>query len=166
MTPQQFLDLAIVPAATLLPRSWDTAEARALVIAIALQESGLQHREQIGGPARGYTQFEKGGGIKGVLTHPVSRPFADRVCRALDIPASADDVYEAITFNDVLCAAFSRLLLRTSPLDLPIIGDVMSGWRIYVSCWRPGKPHPQTWAAHVQTAWQTVAPGAEEALHV
>ena len=63
MTPAQFLRFAIDPALSLLPPVMDTRAARAMIISICLQESRLQHRRQIGGPARGFAQFERGGGV-------------------------------------------------------------------------------------------------------
>jgi hypothetical protein len=65
-----------------LPASMDSPQARVLLIAIALQESRLTHRDQIvkgkkpgvKGPALGLWQFEKGGGVRGVLRHPASKP--------------------------------------------------------------------------------------------
>src|SRR5690606_12018619 len=52
----------------LLPEPDSSREARAMLLAIALQESRFMHRRQIGGPARGYWQFEVGG-VRGVMTH-------------------------------------------------------------------------------------------------
>ena len=44
----------IIPAAlSLLPPKMDTPEARAMLGAIALQESALRYRQQVGGPAKG-----------------------------------------------------------------------------------------------------------------
>ena len=45
------------PAAKLLP-GMDSAKARVMLLAIGLQESRFEHRRQIGGPARGFWQFE------------------------------------------------------------------------------------------------------------
>lgn len=156
MTPQLFVDIALVPALRLLPARMDTPEARAMIIAICLQESKLQHRLQIGGPARGYAQFERMGGVNGVLTHPTSRPHAINVCSALDVLADTNKCYEAIAYNDVLAAVFARLLLWTSPLALPKRGNAQDGWQMYLANWRPGKPHPATWDAYYAQAWTVV----------
>ena len=59
--------------------------ARVMLYAIGLQESNLQHRFQISlrsngerfrGPARGLWQFEKGGGVSGVVNHRSSADIA------------------------------------------------------------------------------------------
>mgnify|MGYP001576466703 CR=1 FL=1 len=84
MTPDTLLTTAIVPAFAMLPSKMDTTEARAEMLAIALQESRCQHRAQIGGPAKGYWQFEQGGGVRGVLSHPSSKPHIQMVLAALD----------------------------------------------------------------------------------
>nr|WP_255469077.1 hypothetical protein [Achromobacter sp. UMC46] len=125
----------------------DTLEARVMLLAIGLQESRFVHRRQISGPARGFWQFERGGGVRGVLTHPASRVHAYRLCggRAVDPVAAA--VYPALEQDDVLAAGFARLLLWTDANRLPAIGDVQGGWNLYARTWRPGKPHPQTWPA-------------------
>lgn len=54
----------------------DSAAARCQMLAIGLQESRLQHRRQNGGPARGFWQFEKGGGVKGILFHETAQERA------------------------------------------------------------------------------------------
>jgi hypothetical protein len=167
VTPDLFLDTAISPAFGLLPSRMGSAEARAMVLAIALQESELTKRRQMaGGPARGYCQFEKGGGVHGVLTHHASRAHAKAFCRLIDIEPTDDAVYVALEFNDLLCAAFARLLLWTSPLQLPSVDEPARGWRIYQDTWRPGKPHPETWDGCFARAWRIVVPGVERSTSV
>lgn len=146
MTPFTFVTVGIDPGFSLLPARMDSPRARAMVLAICLQESSLQHRRQIGGPARGYAQFERGGGVLGVLTHRLTRPHAEDVCWKLDIPPTADAVYTALEFCDPLAVAFARLLLWSDPAKLPDRHSYEEGWRMYLRTWRPGKPHPKTWA--------------------
>ena len=117
----------------------------------------MQHRRQIGGPARGYAQFELNGGVLGVLTHHASADHARAICDILDIKPAPSVVYGALEFQDVLAAAFARLLLWTDPSPLPPREDDQAAWDIYLRTWRPGKPHPETWAAHYRRAWETVA---------
>lgn len=132
------------PAAfSLLPAHMESAKARAMLLAIGLQESRFEYRRQIRGPAVGLFQFEKGGGVRGVLSHPASADHAARACEALLYAADADIVYEALADNDVLATVFARLLLWTIRDALPT--TVEEGWRQYLSVWRPGKPHPETW---------------------
>lgn len=151
MTPESLIRTAIDPALDLLPKM-DSRAARTLLLAIAWQESGMAYRRQVKGPARGYWQFEQGGGVRGVINHPTSKPHILRVLGALDysVEASAADCYAAIEHNDILAAAFARLLLWTDPAPLP--EDADGAWSLYLRTWRPGKPHPGTWPAHYARA--------------
>lgn len=158
MNPHLFVRTGLDPALSLLPTEMDSVRARAFVVAICLQESELKHRRQGGGgPARSYAQFEKAG-ILGVLTHDASRSYAAAVCDALDIKPLVNAVYAAIEFNDVLAAAFARLLIWTLPDDLPRRGQRDPSWRQYVAAWRPGKPRPDDWPANFAKAWEIVEP--------
>lgn len=138
---------AILPALALLPARMNSPAAVALLLAIGLQESRLTHRRQIGGPARGLWQFERGGGVRGVLEHPSSKALAAAVCEARGVEPIAGRVYDALEDDDVLAAAFARLLLWTDPKPLPAMGDTQAGWDCYIRTWRPGKPHRRTWDA-------------------
>lgn len=142
----------LAPGLRLLPAKMDTTAARVLLLAIGLQESRLIHRRQIGGPARGLWQFERGGGVQGVLSHPASRELAREVCRACGVEPTSAAVYPALERDDRLAAAFARLLLWTDsrPLPAPAAG-AQAAWDYYTRNWRPGKPHRQTWDAfHAQ----------------
>jgi hypothetical protein len=146
-----------LPAAfALLPDAMDALEARAMVLAIGLQESRFKHRRQVQGPARGFWQFEIGGGVAGVLTHPVSKPHIERVLLALRYVPAASACFDAIEHNDVLACVFARLNLLTDPLPLPMQEDPENGWLTYVRVWRPGRPHRQTWDANFAEAWALV----------
>lgn len=160
MTPSLFLRLAVVPALSLLSEAMDSVEARAMLIAIALQESRLLHRRQINGPARSFAQFERGG-IAGVLNHHASRLPAIALCEMLSIAPTVDAVYAAIEYQDVLCAGFSRLLLWTSPRTLPGPSDAAWGWELYMECWRAGTPRRETWDAGYAVAWNAVLQGRQ-----
>ena len=153
MNLRDVLDQIIEPvyALGLLPREWDTPKSRVMLLAIGLQESRFEHRVQIGGPAHGLWQFEMGGGVSGVLHHPLVYDKASTVCRGRDVPALTLPDYTALATDDILAAAFARLLLRTDPRVLPEITDVQAGWDCYERNWRPGQPHPETWRAlHAQ----------------
>lgn len=132
-------------ALLLLPAKMTSPQAEVMLLAIGLQESRFTHRRQIGGPARGFWQFEKGGGVVGVLRHPSSKDIAVRVCDARGVAPVAEQVYQRLEHDDVLAAAFARLLLWTDPGKLPELGEADSAWRLYLRTWRPGKPHPGTW---------------------
>ena len=147
------MDTALLPALRMLPPRMDSPEARAMIIAIGLQESRLQWRKQIAGPAHGYLQFERSGGVAGVLTHPSSQRYAKECCVRLDIEPEPVSVYMAIVYNDVLACVFGRLLLWTSPMKLPKRDEPLAAYMLYLSCWRPGKPHPESWDGHYAKAW-------------
>lgn len=138
---------AVDAALKLLPGNMDSREARVMLAAIGLQESRLEHRRQIKGPARGFWQFESGGGVRGVLNHPSSKRHASAICEAQGVTASTQAVYAKLEHDDILAAAFARLLLYTDPRPLPRIGDVQGAWGYYIRNWRPGKPHRHTWDA-------------------
>ena len=141
-------------AVALLPSNMDSQPAFALIVAIALQESKLLHRRQIKGPARGFWQFEQGGGVRGVLSHHSSRGHIRAVLSALKYDDSESTSYVAIEHNDVLACAYARLLLWTLPQPVAGRGEAAEAWEQYTSAWRPGKPHPETWDANFAEAWR------------
>lgn len=154
MTTLDYIVEGALPAAfALLPERMDTPAARALVIAICLQESRFAYRRQIGGPARGFPQFESSG-VYGVLKHSASRPHAEAALEALAY--TPEQCYDAIADNDVLALVMARLLLWTHPAALPSRGDTEYAWDYYVACWRPGKPHRNTWDSLYGRAWEIV----------
>ncbi len=159
------LEHFMLPGLRLLPAKMDSPEARILLVAIGLQESRFQHRFQLGfepedAPARSFWQFERGGGVRGVLQHHTTHKVAHRVCDVLRIPADEDACYDAIAFNDALAAAFARLLLWTVPKPIPIVGKISEAWDYYVEGWRPGKPHRESWADLYRQAISIVERGA------
>jgi len=152
MTPRLFDDLYAVTM-TLLPPQMDGREGRNMVYAIGRQESRLVHRRQIGGPARGLFQFERGGGTRGVLNHSGTATPIRHVLTALNYTDDLDECFAALEHNDILAIAFARLLLWTVPGPLPKQGEHQRAWEYYVEGWRPGKPHRQTWDAFYDEAW-------------
>jgi len=138
---------AIDDALDLLSPRMDSPEARVLLRAIGFQESGFKSRRQYGnGPARGYWQFEAGGGVIGVLSHHSTATRARIVCSLRGVMPIVPDVHAALEFDDVLAAAFARLLLWTDRAPLPALGDQAGAWEYYLRTWRPGKPHADRWA--------------------
>lgn len=154
MTPETFVSLVLDPGLATLRTVGIPSDdrARLLILAICGQESNWEHRRQIGGPARGFAQFERGGGVRGVLTHSASHAAIRRVCGLLDIPCDEATVYEAAAWNDTLAVALARLLLWTDPRPLPARGDEHGAWVYYLRLWRPGKPHPDAWPRRYQQA--------------
>jgi hypothetical protein len=137
---------AIAPALKIV--GFDNIKARVMLLAIGLQESRFTHRVQMGnGPARGLWQFEKGGGVRGVIKHPTSADRCDALCKIRGVVVESDAVWRALAKDDVLAAGFARLLLLTDPKPLPSVDDTEGAWAYYLRNWRPGKPHEKTWAA-------------------
>jgi hypothetical protein len=149
ISPHDFVGKIMEPALDLLPARMGSIEARVMLLAIALQESGLTHRwqvvdparPQIKGPARGLLQFEQGGGVKGVLTHKASQDYATDVCLARGVVAAPAQVYDALDRDDILAVALGRLLLWTDPYRLPAADDQMGALGLYLRVWRPGAYH-------------------------
>lgn len=146
------VDDAVNQALAMLPAQMDTIQARVMLYAIGLQESGFEHRFQVvagkpgaKGPARGYWQFEKGGGVKGVLTHEKTQTYAERICRTRGIDIGYEPAWLRLETDDVAAAAFARLLLWADAGPLPAITDQRGAWDCYVRNWRPGKPHQSRW---------------------
>lgn len=136
---------AIVPAFQVLGERFDSREARVMLLAIGLQESRFEHVQQIGGPARGWWQFERGGGVHGVLSHPRSDGYALALCEHRGVTPTSRGVYAALVRDQVLAAGFARLLLWTDPKTLPGVNDADGAWDCYLRNWRPGRPHRHTW---------------------
>lgn len=143
----------------LLP-DFDSPQARVMLLAIGLQESRFSTRVQVGrngpGPARGFWQFERLGGVQGVLKHRTTRHYALMVCEARNVDPNAGKVWKALESDDILAAAFARLLLWSDPQPLPAIGDGNAAWDCYLRNWRPGKPHPSTWGGLYAQAMASV----------
>lgn len=155
MTPTFVLSDIIDPGLMFMrqvigPKPSSTDAARIMLLAIAGQEGSFQYRRQVGGPARSLWQFEQGGGVKGVLGHATTGPWARQICGALSIPNDAPTVFEAMAWNDHLAVAMARLLLWTDAAPLP--ADEAGGWGYYERLWRPGKPGPDRWSGNYQAA--------------
>ncbi|MCH4575282.1 hypothetical protein [Achromobacter xylosoxidans] len=163
MELKQIISSAVAPGLALLPERLDTPAARVMLLAIGLQESRFVHRRQIGGPARGFWQFEKGtrasrGGVWGVYLHQASKDRLAALCKARSVSCDPDAIYGALEYDDVLAAGVARLLLWTDPKALPPVGDADAGWALYLRTWRPGKPHQHTWPDLYRQAAVEVAP--------
>lgn len=162
----------VIPAAcSLLPDKMTSPEAVAMLIAIGVQESRFLHRRQLVGtdkrpvgPASGFWQFESGGGVRGVMNHPSSETHARYLLKELgydDWSPENKNIWSWIQNNDVLAAGFARLLLWTLPDALPTQDQPEKGWAQYVSAWRPGKPHPDTWNDAWDVAWDLSPAGQD-----
>jgi hypothetical protein len=158
VTTAEYIKSFVYPtAATFLPARMDTPAAKAMVLATGFQESGFQARRQAGnGPARGFWQFEEGGGLAGVLSHPASKPFIHQALPILVVKPW--ECFDALANNDVLACLFARLLLWTHPPALPARTDAEGAWNYYRATWRPGRPHAETWSHNYRRAWEMVSP--------
>lgn len=164
MTPKEALRDIIRPALLLLPERMRGQRAECMEVAIGLQESGLNERVQRplrpgmpNGPARGLWQFERGGGVRGVLRHHASSGIAERLCEHLGYrPEDEAGIWAGLEHDDILAAVFARLLLWTDPQPLPSLGDPNGAWQLYLRVWRPGKPHIDRWPANYDAALEAV----------
>ena len=165
MTPELLLKTAIIPALSLLDSELNTRPARAMLIAIALQESGLRARRQMlengkqwweskPGPANGLWQFERDGGVRGVMRHAAASAIVLPVIDALLYPRDPYAVHEALIHNDVLACVLARALLYSTPDAMPRPNEADKGWAIYIKAWRPGKPHTEVWPENYRIAWE------------
>lgn len=137
-----------------LPRRFSGQPAIVELLAISGQEANWSAREQVGGPAHGLWQFEKGGGVHAVLNHPASAPYARAACHVRGVEPTDRAVYDALPTDDLLACAFARLLLFTDPKPLPVPGQMQQSWDYYQRNWRPGKPHPEKWSAIYRQAME------------
>jgi hypothetical protein len=143
---------AIVPALALLPAKMCSREAKVMLLAIGLQESGFTTHVQMlangkRGPAHGYLQFEIGG-VRGVMNHPQSRLWLVDLCRERACAFTPEAIWAQIETDDVLAMGLGRLLLWTDPKPLPAVDQPQEAWALYLRCWRPGEPRPESWPAH------------------
>lgn len=165
MTPADFYKNIILPGLATLHEiggPQPTMEAARFMLAIALTESGPNlnaryqaHPSPSPGPARGWWQFEQGGGVRGVLTHNASSKLAKAMCEACTVHPHDQAVWRSLEGHDDLATAFARLLILTDPRALP--KNAEEGWEQYLRLWRPGKPCTRaTWDQNWNTANQTV----------
>jgi hypothetical protein len=160
MTPQQIFTDTVRPVLGWLwtdHRVPNGPAAEAMLLAIGLQESRLTHRDQIVagkapgqvGPATGFWQFERNGGVAGVMQHARSAAIARAAADAAGVAWDRDAIWRSFTTaaGDDLAACFARLLLFTDPAPLPAcsVSAEDEAWNYYLRDWRPGKPHRATW---------------------
>ena len=164
-----------IPAAySLLPGQMNSREATAMLLATGLHESAFKARVQgrmrvlksledldpTAGPARGFWQFERMGGVAEILTSPDTKDFAIPICKMFLIDPNPRAVHASIGFHDVLAAVFARLLLWRDPCPMPSPVDFDKGYSIYLRNWRPNAAaaaaHKKDWPGNFDTAWSMV----------
>ncbi len=127
----------------LLPEKMSGCRSMTMIIAIGLQESGFLVRLRYGnGPARGFWQFERDGGVKGVMEHPATSSYTAAICLQRGVPFERPKVWAALETDDVLAVVFARLLLWSDPMPLLAVTEPSAAWSLYARTWRPSKPHP------------------------
>lgn len=150
------------PGLAQLPMAMDTPKARVMLLAIGQQESKFKDRAQVlngggKGPARGFWQFEKGGGVKGVMNHSTTTAHAHRLSLGRGVAWDAGLIWSKLEYDDLLACGFARLLLYSDPKPLPELDDVEGAWKLYAErTWRPGRPHPETWPGYHAAARQAL----------
>lgn len=151
-----YVHQVVLPAAlSMLPKKMDTPPARALVLAIMLQESRAEHRRQLGGgPAITLWQGEPGGGMNLIDDHPKTRDHIIEVLDRMGYGEPGLAAFLASEHNDILACVRARLLLWSHPAPLP--GDSNGAWAYYLATWRPGRPRRETWDAFYAQAWALV----------
>ena len=141
---------------SLLPTSLRTVSARIQLFATSRQENPTRSPRQIIrkdgklqplGPAAGDYQFEKTGGIRGLVRFksPRVHGMLTQVCQARKVAVTEDALFDAVQVDPVLAAALARLLYFTDSGALPAVGDGQGAWDMYLRTWRPGayKRDPQ-----------------------
>ena len=160
MSPLEFDSRILQPGLAGLPAiggPLSSPAARRFLLAVAIQESGLRYRaqrlpNQKPGPARGWWQFEAGGGAAGVMKHKPCSEWVRRLRAYHEVAWDRDAVWRALEGHDALAVGLARALLQTDPYPIPTTSE--GAWTCYAHrLWRPGKPHPQTWGA----AWATAS---------
>ena len=126
-----------------------------MMLAIAGQESQWQNIQQIGGAARGFTQFELAG-FEAVFNFdapngPVHQ-MAVFACDLAGLAPTAQAVYDVILDYPHLQMAFTRLLLWANRAPLPALGDVLGSFAYYVASWGPGLPAWSRWPTNYAAA--------------
>lgn len=159
MTPLEFRQCVILPGAVAMKAAGldvpqglsvrNTITAMDFLLAVAIQESGLAHRRQVGGPARGWWQFE---GVNGGAGEVLSMPEGLHLCQFLRVKPLPAAVMVALEFCDLLSYGFARLLLWSDPHPVPSLYQPDEAWQCYLRTWRPGKPSRERWEESIAAA--------------
>lgn len=130
-----------------LPERMCTKNAIALLIATGMQESRFVYTRQINGPARGYWQFESGGGLIGIMSHVSSKDHLKNVTKRFDLPWDRTTLFKRIEEDRLFAAICARLLYFTDRMEIPAATyeNEQEAWVYYIRNWRPGKPRRSSW---------------------
>jgi hypothetical protein len=158
----------IIPAAfSILPVQMDSIAAKAMLIAIGLQESKLTHRRQVEGPAKGLWQNEPNS-IIALRTNSRTKAHVENVLSSLMYSTKLDahQIYDICEHNDILSCSLARLLLWAIPTHLPAPGDFDQSWGQYLAAWNPGQPNRARWNLSYTMAWQEIQGASNKARRV
>ncbi len=167
MQAAQFDALILRPAISLMRTvlgttpAYDGDNARLQLLATIGQESNYHDRVQIGGPARGWCQFERAGGCREVLTNVHTKAQAVAILDFLRLPTNDEmAIFSLLAWNDFLAVIFGRLNYWRDSHPMPVIGDEEGAWKLYIRVWGAGKPDRNRWSTAYQGALAVVRPGA------
>jgi len=121
-----------------------------MLVAIAMQESALITRKQVGGSAISPYQFEKIG-IDNVFTHAETGRLVTGAAKELAIPVD-ENFYDAVKWNDAIATVIARLILWLDPAPLPALGKEVDARAYYERTWRPGIKSSIRWTTSYGTA--------------
>lgn len=153
MTPLECLRDLILPALEVTAvhlNTKDKEEAAVLLLTIAIQESALRYRKQLGnGPARGLFQMEPGPQAMIQLVMGKNREL-----RSLLPTNDPSEMWALLEYepNDKYGVYIARAALQTDPKPLPRLGDEEEAWDCYLKHWRPGKPRKEKWGTSYEAA--------------
>lgn len=132
----------------------NSIDAGRMILASAIQESGLEHRHQIGGPAHGLAQEEPIGAAEALRID--NEVLNTRFLEALGLPQDRDKLHRALEWSEWGMVVSARLKLWPLPDRLPRQHEQDEAWKQYIAAWKPGKPWPHKWEHSWITACQAV----------
>jgi hypothetical protein len=146
MDPKTCLAAIIRPTLAFLGPPYAGEPAEVMLLAIALQESGLATREQMGGPAHGLWQFELATATNDFVV--AGRTFFKNIVESLGFKLNPFTLWDAIAAgaDQLACVLARERLYRMVDAPLPAVGDQGEAWRQYVQAWGPGRPSEGRWA--------------------
>jgi hypothetical protein len=163
VTPELFLNLSIKPVLNWLGEPYASPAREVLLLSIALQESRLKWRVQMGVDGRplphlgrSFYQFEMNG-VTGVLNHKRCGWVHER-CGELGFTPVPVVIHDAMAEADHLATVMATALLWSDTRRLPEVGDMHGGWLLYKRTWRPGVAREETWAPCYAAAMAAVSP--------
>lgn len=158
MNAEEFVNTVLIPGASWCAEipGWRAAfiqPANIMLVAISGQEAHWTARVQNNnGPAHGLFQFERRGGVAGVLKDDATAALARAACDKAGVAPDSLSVWKALVSDDALAVAFARLLLWSDEAPLCAVGDEEGSWRYYLRNWGPGKPDHARWHINYQSA--------------